>query len=62
MIKIRSFYSDWHEVSEESAKNFVKNMLKGMTARGNHEKIINNNYLRGITCTELLKDKESNNE
>lgn len=57
MIKVKFLFSDWHEVSKEQAKEFVKTILSGMTMNGKERKIkyINEHYLRGSTVEELIK-------
>ena len=57
MIEIRSFFTDWHEVDEKTAKQYVRTLLKGITALSMKERIkyIEENRLRGITIKELLE-------
>lgn len=58
MIEIKSTFSDWHEVSKEQAKEYVKFLLQNMNAikKTEQAEYINKNKLRGITVEELLKE------
>ena len=55
MIKIKFLFSDWHEVSKEQAKEFVKTILNSITMSGEKIKYINEQYLMGSTVEELIK-------
>lgn len=58
-IEIKAWFSDWHEVTEEKAREFALSMMKGITTRSTFEgkaKLIDGTHLRGITCKELLKE------
>ena len=59
MIEIRGFFSDWHEVSKEQAKEYVSNLMQRMTALKKSEQIafIEEKRLRGISVKDLLSDK-----
>ena len=59
MIEIRGFFTDWHEVSKEQAREYVSDIMKRMTALKKSEQIefIELKRLRGITVKELLSDK-----
>ena len=59
MIEIRSFFSDWHEVSKEQANEYVSNLMQRMTALKKSEQIafIEQKRLRGISVKDLLSDK-----
>ena len=60
MIEIKSFFTDWHEVDREQAKEFVKNFMNGATALPCAKKVeyVEENRLRGITVKELFNDDE----
>ena len=57
MIEIRGFFSDWHEVSKEQAKEYVSDIMKRMTALKKSEQIafVEEKRLRGITVKELFE-------
>lgn len=57
-IEIKAWFSDWHEVTEEKAREFVSRMMGGILTRSTFEgkaELIDGTHLRGITCKELLK-------
>lgn len=60
MIEIKSLFYGWKEVDKETAKNFTKGLLNGITTMALDEKIkyIENNRLRGITVKELLEGEK----
>lgn len=58
-IRIKAWFGDWHEVTEEKAREFVQSMMKGITTRSTFEgkaELIDGTHLRGITCAELFKE------
>lgn len=57
MIKIKAFYGEWKEVTKKQAKEFVENMMQGITTMNEQEKMdhINKKHLQGITVQELLR-------
>ena len=57
-IEIKSIYTDWHEVSREQAKDYVKFLLSNITTKKNKELVqyIESNKLRGITVKELFEE------
>lgn len=57
-IEIKSLFTDWHEVSREQAKDYVKFLLGNITTKKNKELIqyIESQKLRGITIKELFKE------
>ena len=59
MIEIKTFFTDWHEVSREKAEEFIKLVISGAQALPHVEKIkfIEEKRLRGITVEELLYKK-----
>ena len=59
MIEIRGFFTDWHEVSKEQAREYVSKMMMMMTAIKESEQIafVEEKMLRGITVKELF-DRE----
>lgn len=59
MIEIRGFFTDWHEVDEEKAREYISKIMKMMIAMNKSEQIafIEQKRLRGITVKELLSDK-----
>lgn len=57
MIEIKGFFSDWHEVDAETARNFVTTHMSGITTTSNPRKkaaMVDGKYLRGITVRELI--------
>lgn len=57
-IKIKAWFGDWTEVTEEKAREFVSSMMKGIVTRSTFEgkaELIDGTHLRGTTCAELLK-------
>ena len=57
MIEIKGFFSDWHEVDVETARQFVTHHLSGCTTTSDpHKKaaLVDGKYLRGITVRELI--------
>ena len=59
MIEIRGFFTDWHEVDEKKAREYISKIMKMMIAMNKSEQIafIEQKRLRGITVKELLSDK-----
>lgn len=57
-IEIKSLFTDWHEVSKQQAKDYVKFLLSNITTKKNKELIqyIESQKLRGITIKELFKE------
>ena len=57
-IEIKSLFTDWHEVSREQAKDYVRFLLSNITTKGNEEleQYIEKNKLRGITIKELFEE------
>lgn len=57
-IEIKSLFTDWHEVSREQAKDYVKFLLSNITTKKNKELVqyIESNKLRGITIKELFEE------
>lgn len=56
-IRIKAWFGDWHEVTEEKAREFALSMMKRITTRSTFEgkaKLIDGTHLQGITCKELL--------
>lgn len=55
MIEIKSFFSDWHEVTEEQAKKYALWFIEHSPALRGNDKIeyLYKNRLRGITIQEL---------
>lgn len=57
-IQIKSLFSDWHPVSREQARRYVKRFM--LTAVAMHGKqlidYIEQNRLRGCTVAELMKE------
>ena len=39
MIEIRGFFTDWHEVSKEQAREYISDVMKRMTALKKSEQI-----------------------
>lgn len=58
MIEIKSLFTDWHEVDEKTAKQYIRALIKGITIMTKDQKIkyIEANRLRGITVKELLEE------
>ena len=57
MIEIKGFFSDWHEVDIETARNFVTHHLSGCTTKSDPQQkaaLVDGKYLRGITVRELI--------
>lgn len=54
-IEIKSLFTDWHEVSEEQARRYVRHLLRSlpMIAKDKKTEWIEQNRLRGITVNEL---------
>ena len=60
MIEVKAFYSGWHEVNKDQAQRFVSHLISGMVSvKGdeNKVKLVEQEYLRGITVKELFGDK-----
>ena len=58
-IRIKAWFGDWHEVTEEKARKFVSRMMDGILTRSTFEgkaELIDGTHLRGITCAELFKE------
>lgn len=62
-IEIKSFFTDWHEVSREQAKEYIKFLLENITTMRGEKLIqyIEGNKIRGIRVNKLLGG-EVNNE
>jgi hypothetical protein len=57
MIKVKSLFLGWHEVSEEQAKRFVLTLKSGITAMNDIKRIeYINSRLQGATVQELLNN------
>lgn len=56
MIEIKTFLTDWHEVSREKAEKYIKRVMRGAVALTDTEKVkfVEEKQLRGITVEELL--------
>ena len=57
MIEIRGFFTDWHEVDEENAREYISKIMKMMIALKKSEQIafVEEKRLRGITVKELFE-------
>lgn len=57
-IKIKSHFTDWHTVTREQAKEYAIFLLDNITTmpRGELEKYIEQNKIKGITIKELLEE------
>ena len=60
MIQIKTFFTDWKEVTKEEARRYIKKKAPMMVALTDQEKIdfINKKRLRGITYEELFEEVE----
>lgn len=56
MIEIKTFFTDWHEVSREYAEKYIRQAMSGMTNLKEADKVkfVEEKRLRGITVEELL--------
>ena len=56
MIEIKTFFTDWHEVSREKAEKYIRQVMRGAAALTDTEKVklVEEKRLRGITVDELL--------
>ena len=60
MIKIKFFFGEWTETTEERAREFALFCLRGMTGV-RHEKRVeyfNSKYIQGAIAQKLLTEKE----
>lgn len=57
-IEIKGLFTDWHEVSKQQAKEYVRFLLKNITTMEGKEleNYIEQNKLRGITIKELFEE------
>lgn len=57
MIEIRGFFTDWHEVDKEKAREYISKIMKMMIAMKKSEQIafVEEKRLRGITVKELFE-------
>lgn len=56
-ILIKSFFTDWHEVDRETAKNYALHWLADMPAikgKENKIKFLQDRYIKGISINELI--------
>ena len=56
-ILIKSFFTDWHEVDRETAKDYILYLLANMPAikgRENKIKYLQDRKIKGISINELI--------
>lgn len=58
-ILIKTHFTNWHKVSKEQAKEYIRFMHKRIVAIKESDKAdyINQKYLQGITVQELLYEE-----
>jgi len=62
MIELKSLFTDWHEVSDQEAREYAKMKMKMITTSKNDDELIEmiNSHFRGIqfTIEEMKNEKE----
>ena len=56
-ILIKSFFTDWHEVDRETAKNYILHWLADMPAikgKENKIKFLQDRYIKNINIYDLI--------
>lgn len=58
IIRVKAFYSGWHEVSREQAERWAEHLWNGSTGiRTEKKPDYINGRLEGVTVQELLPEK-----